>query len=126
MALTAFVGGARQPAMACLPERVLCEEVATEARHLLGVRGVPVIVRTRFWMNGLPQYGMDHAAKLETLRATEDAYPGLFVTGNYLAGMSTTACIVQARLTASRAGAFLDGRPAATRPEPATVAGSAA
>lgn len=126
VALTAFVGGARHPTLARLPERVLREEVAAEARRLLGVRGMPVVVRTRYWMNSLPQYAMDHATKLETLHSLEEAHPGLFVTGNYLTGMSTTACIAQARLTASRAQAFLERRPEALPLGPARAAGSAA
>jgi protoporphyrinogen oxidase len=45
----------------------------------------------------------------------EAAWPGLFVTGNYFAGVSTTACIAQAQQTAGRvlhhlAGQFLPAR----------------
>ncbi|MEO5336566.1 MAG: hypothetical protein H7841_06705 [Magnetospirillum sp. WYHS-4] len=78
-----------------------------EARALLGVTGPPVVARSRYWMRGLPQYGMDHAVRLETLRGLEESHAGLFVTGNFLAGMSTTACIAQDLATARRAAAYL-------------------
>jgi oxygen-dependent protoporphyrinogen oxidase len=123
VALTAFVGGARQPELTRLPPAEMEAMVAREASDLLGARGTPVVARTRYWMRGLPQYEMGHAAKVETVRRLEDAHPGLFVTGNYLAGMSTAVCIEQALLTARRADAHLAGRWGETRRAPARAAG---
>ena len=123
VALTAFVGGARQPDLARLPAAEMEVLVAGEARALLGACGTPVVARTRYWMRGLPQYEMGHAAKVETVRRLEDAHPGLFVTGNYLAGMSTAVCIEQALLTARSADAHLAGRLEEARRAPARAAG---
>jgi oxygen-dependent protoporphyrinogen oxidase len=97
--------------------------VAREARDLLGARGTPVVTRTRYWMRGLPQYEMGHASKVETVRRLEGASPGLFVTGNYLAGMSTAVCVEQALLTARRAAVYLAGISRETRRAPAKAAG---
>jgi oxygen-dependent protoporphyrinogen oxidase len=123
IALTAFVGGARQPELARLPPTEMEALVAGETHALLGVRGTPVLARTRYWMRGLPQYEMGHAAKVETVRRLESAYPGLFVTGNYLAGMSTAVCVEQALLTARRADAYLAERRAEAHRAPARVVG---
>jgi len=123
VALTAFVGGARQPELARLPPAEMEALVADEARALLGARGTPVVARTRYWMRGLPQYEMGHAAKIESVRRLENANPGLFVTGNYLAGMSTAVCIEQALLTARHADAYLAGNREEARRAPARAAG---
>lgn len=101
--LTAYVGGARQPELARLPREDLERLVAQEARELLGARAAPVFASVRYWPRGLPQPGLGHAARMERLRALETAWPGLYITGNYLSGISTAACIDAALATAARA-----------------------
>jgi oxygen-dependent protoporphyrinogen oxidase len=105
--LTAYVGGARQPELALLPREELVSLVGKEVRELLGARGDPVFSSVRYWRQGLPQPGLGHAARMETLRGLEEEWPGLFVTGNYVAGVSTAACIDAALATARR----IAGRP---------------
>lgn len=100
--LTAYVGGARQPALAQLDREALLDLVAKEARDLLGARGAPRFSRLRYWRQGLPQPGLGHNGIVTGLRSLEDHWPGLFVTGNYLAGISTGACIDEATATAAR------------------------
>jgi oxygen-dependent protoporphyrinogen oxidase len=118
--LTAYVGGARQPELAQLPREALEALVLEEARDLLGVRGAPVFSSVRWWRHGLPQPGLGHERRVEALRALEAEWPGLFVTGNYISGVSTAACSDAARGTASRAQAFL----AAQRSGTASVDGA--
>ena len=100
--LTAYVGGARQPELARLAPETLRELVHEEARDLLGAHCQPVFSRVRYWRNALPQLGLGHAARVAAVRALEERWPGLFVTGNYLNGVSTGACIESAMATASR------------------------
>lgn len=118
--LTAYVGGARQPELALLPREEIEALVLEEARDLLGARGMPVFSSVRYWRQGLPQPGLGHERRVEALRALEAEWPGLFVTGNYISGVSTAACIDAARGTASRAQAFL----AAQRSGTASVDGA--
>lgn len=101
--LTAYVGGARQPELALLPRRDLEALVLRESRELLGVRGEPVFSSVRYWRQGLPQPGLGHERCIEALRAMEADWPGLFVTGNYVSGVSAAACIDGALATAARA-----------------------
>jgi oxygen-dependent protoporphyrinogen oxidase len=61
-----------------------------------------VFSSVRYWRQGLPQPDLDHAARIEALGALEEDWPGLFVTGNYVAGVSTAACIDAALATAER------------------------
>jgi len=101
--LTAYVGGARSPELAQLPREELTALVRAEARELLGAQGEPVFESVRYWQRGLPQPGLGHPERVAALSALEAEWPGLFLTGNYFAGISTAACIDAARATACRA-----------------------
>ncbi|OGT91839.1 MAG: protoporphyrinogen oxidase [Gammaproteobacteria bacterium RIFOXYD12_FULL_61_37] len=113
--LTAYLGGARQPGLALLPREELLALARAEAADLLGARGAPVHAGVRYWRQGLPQPGLDQGIRIEGLRNLEGAWPGLFVTGNYLGGVSTTACIDSAHAAAARADAFLNTREGSCR-----------
>lgn len=91
--LTAYVGGARQPELANLPREELIRLVHEEARDLLGAQGQPRFASVRHWRHGLPQPDLGHAGRMQVLRELEDAHSGLVVTGNYIGGISTSACI---------------------------------
>ncbi|MBM3356454.1 MAG: protoporphyrinogen oxidase [Betaproteobacteria bacterium] len=100
--LTAYVGGARQPALALLPPEELIATCHAEAAALLGARRQPAFARVHYWRSGLPQPALGHAARVEAIRALEARCPGLFITGNYLGGVSTAACIDSALEVAER------------------------
>jgi oxygen-dependent protoporphyrinogen oxidase len=108
--LTAYVGGARQPDLARLPREQLQHMVAEESRDLLGVRGEAVFATVRYWPHGLPQPGLGHDRCVAALRGIETEWPGLFVTGNYVAGVSTAACIDAAQAVAGRVAIHLGER----------------
>ncbi len=101
--LTAYVGGARQPRLAYLQPQELVALAHAETRALLDARAAPVFARTRCWPRGLPQQDMGHGERLARLAAFEAGHPGLFLTGNYIAGISTAKCIEQALRTVERA-----------------------
>ncbi len=100
--LTAYVGGARQPELAQLSREELIALVRDEAGALLGAHGEPAFDSVRYWRHGLPQPDLSHASRLDILRQLEAEYPGLIVTGNYIAGVSTAACIDAAIAAAAR------------------------
>lgn len=107
VAITAFVGGSRQPWLATLEPDELTPLVHREVRELLGGSEAPVVTRTRCWRHGLPQPGVDHARRLSRIAAAESEHTGLFLTGNYFSGVSTAACIEQAVNTARRVERYL-------------------
>lgn len=107
VALTVFIGGARQPHLALLEPGEITELAHAEARRLLGVREAPVVARVRRWRHGLPQPGLEHAARLNAVVALEREQPGLFFTGNYFCGVSAPACIQQATVTSERVRSYL-------------------
>lgn len=112
VALTAFVGGARQPQFARLAPDELQDLVHGEVQQLLGGRAAPLVARTHCWRHGLPQPGLDHAQRLGRIAAGESEHAGLFLTGNYFSGVSTAACIQQAFDIAQRVAQYLASRPA--------------
>jgi oxygen-dependent protoporphyrinogen oxidase len=100
--LTAYVGGARQPDLAQLPRDALIHLVRNEASSLLGCSGAPVFESVRYWRYGLPQPDLQHASRLQSLLDLEQKFPGLAITGNYVAGVSTSTCIDTAVAAADR------------------------
>lgn len=114
VALTGYVGGARAPELARLPEDDLIPVVRSELSDLLGIAGPPLLARFRHWRYGLPQYNIGHDARIAALRAAEETLPGLFVTGNYVHGISVASCLEQATRTAERVGSFLAERSRST------------
>lgn len=107
VALTAFIGGARQPQLALLKPRELEELAGSEVQQLLGGRARPLIARTHCWRYGLPQPGLNHAQRIAALAALESEHLGLFFTGNYFSGVSAPACIQQASDAARRVERYL-------------------
>jgi len=107
VSMTAYVGGARQPDLARQPEADLTQLVQERLSGLLGIRGVPLVSRVRHWNLGLPQYRVGHSALVEKLETACERSPGLFLTGNYLAGPSVAACLNKACDTARLADDFM-------------------
>lgn len=107
VALAGYVGGMRAPALARLRPERLIELARAEFADLLGARGEPAVAKVRQWPRGLPQYGLGHGLKADVLGRTNERVPGLFLTGNYLRGVSIAACIEQAVETASRVQDYL-------------------
>ena len=109
IALAGYIGGARAPELASRATADLVAFARTEFGDLLGARGEPVIARVRQWPRGLPQYSLGHGRRVAVLRAVEQRWPGLFLTGNYFAGPSVAACLAQARQTSARVERSLMG-----------------
>jgi len=85
----------------------LVEVVIDELSTLLGIKGAPQVVRTRRWSRGLSQYTIGHAGRGEFLCTTDQRLSGMFLTGNYLDGVSMAACMEAAGKTALRVSDIL-------------------
>jgi len=118
VSISAYAGGARNPDLAKISEAELVAQVHTELADLLNLKGDPVLHKTRRWTLGLPQYTLGHPARVENLETTCDRVPGLFVTGNYLQGVSVANCLNSAMQTAERVGATLAGQSSLLRSNP--------
>ncbi len=107
VAISCYVGGSRNPEAARLPQQELTAEVHNELSRLLGISGGPVICRTQYWSRGIPQYTLAHGTRKETISTANLRLPGLFLTGNYLNGVSIANCLITANQTAEKLHAEL-------------------
>lgn len=107
VAITVFVGGARQPELARLQTDELVRLVRTDLRDMLGVRGEPVFAKHVYWSRGIPQYSVGYGAVKDAADATEAANPGLYLTGNYRHGVSVGDCIASGQQVADKVAAYL-------------------
>jgi oxygen-dependent protoporphyrinogen oxidase len=107
VAVAAYVGGDRAPALAHLASSDLVDLASRELADLLGAKGAPAVTRVRHWARGLPQYRKGHGALVQALAGTRCRQPGLFITGNYLAGVSVASCVRHAGETACDVDDFL-------------------
>ncbi len=105
--ITAYVGGARAPELARLPASELASIVKSELAEMLGISADPVVIRLRHWPLGLPQYELGHEMRREMLRQTPNRTEGLYLTGNFLDGVSVGNCVASAREVAERVDYWL-------------------
>ena len=101
-ALTTFVGGMRQPELAELPEKALVSLVQEELSDIMSLRSTPDFVRVKKWAQAIPQYEVGHSDKVAQLERLEEAHPGLFVSGNFRAGISAADCVLNSEGVADR------------------------
>ena len=104
VAMTSYVGGARYPELASLPPDKLVETVLADLRVLLGVRGQPTFVHTKFWPKAIPQYNVGYGKYRDLLNDIEAGSPNLFFAGHYRDGVSLGDSIVSGVNIAERVG----------------------
>lgn len=107
VAITCFVGGARQPQFARERTEALTERVLVDLRALVGVRGDPVYAHHVFWPRAIPQYTVGYGAVKAAADATEAANPGMYLAGNYRGGVSVGDCVASGQQIAQRVEAYL-------------------
>lgn len=109
VSILAYAGGVRNPELAALPEAELSTQMHNELSEMLGIKGDPVITKTRRWALGLPQYTIGHTARQKVFMETPDRVEGLFLTGNYTQGVSVANCLKSAVQTAEMTAQSLAG-----------------
>ena len=92
--LTSYIGGARYPELARLPQERIVETVLADLRALLGVRGKPVFTQTAVYPQAIPQYNVGYGKYRELLNELEARNPNLFFAGHYRDGVSLGDSIV--------------------------------
>ncbi len=109
VALAGYMGGARAPELALAAPADLIQLTRAEFRDLLGANGEPLVARVRQWPRGLPQYAPGHDGRVDALVSVGQRQPGLFMTGNYLDGVSVSACLTRSAIAAANVHEFLRG-----------------
>ncbi len=102
VALTTFVGGARQPELVGLDDTDLLERVTGEIRSILGAHGDPVFSRIIRWNKAIPQYNVGYQSVLDAVAAFETEHPGVFFCSNFRGGIAVGDCVMNGKKTAER------------------------
>lgn len=111
---TSFVGGARFPELARLPESELVDLVHGEHARILGVTAEPGLRYVARWTHAIPRMEFGHVDRLATLERMERLNPGIHLAGSYAgSGPSVPACWTRGREVAER---ILEARAAPTTP----------
>jgi oxygen-dependent protoporphyrinogen oxidase len=94
--LTVFVGGARKPETAMLPDGELVSLVHSELQAILGITGEPKVVDITRLERAIPQYNVGHLARVKRIEELLTQFPGLSLAGNYMHGVSTGDVVKEA------------------------------
>ncbi len=100
--IRAFVGGARAPEMAEMPDEELVPIVLSELRDVLRISGDPLYQVTAHWPRTMPQYHVGHLGLVARIGARVDLVPGLALAGNAYDGVGIPACIHSGEVAAER------------------------
>ena len=94
--VTAFIGGARNPAAARLADAELVSTVHRELQTALGISSDPQVIAITRYERSIPQYNLGHVARVQRIESLLGDLTGLSLIGNYLHGVSTGDCIKEA------------------------------
>ena len=92
----------------------LASAALADLARVTGVSGTPVQVRVTRWENGLPQYSVGHADRIDRVRGAVGRRPGLGVCGAAYEGVGVPACIADAGREARRLAEGLTALPNTT------------
>ena len=101
--LTNFIGGATNPEAIKLSDEELIRIVHSDLQKVLGITGEPRRLPITRHERAISQYVLGHAARVAQIEAALDNKPGLWLTGNYLRGVSLGDCIKHATHVAEEA-----------------------
>ncbi len=85
--LTVFLGGATDREVVDLPDEEVLGIVEKEVREILPLEEIKVLEIFR-WKRAIPQYNVGYGRFLGLAKSLEREFPGLFLTGNWLHGVS--------------------------------------
>ncbi len=105
--LTSFAGGATDLKITQASDADILDKVASENARIMRISGPPIEHAIFRYPRALPQYTLGHAQRIGAIQEGLNNLPGLFLTGNYLAGPSIGNCVEHATRTAEAVRAFL-------------------
>jgi protoporphyrinogen/coproporphyrinogen III oxidase len=100
--LRVFVGGARRPELALMPDERLLPLVREHAEKLLSIQGEPVFCDIAHWPETMPQYHVGHKELVADIEARVASIPNLQLAGNAYHGVGMPDCIHSGELAAEK------------------------
>jgi oxygen-dependent protoporphyrinogen oxidase len=101
--LTNYIGGATDPEAITLTDEELIQTVHQDLRQVIGISGAPRRLPITRHQRALPQYVIGHAGRITSVESALQKRQGLFLSGNYLRGISLGDSIKQAMQVAEQA-----------------------
>jgi oxygen-dependent protoporphyrinogen oxidase len=101
-----FLGG-RTPEDALLSESQQVELAMHDLKKLLGVRGFPAHVRSKTWMQSIPQYEVGYGRVLARAEEIEASLPGLHMMGTWRDGISVADVVRHAEEVSDQVKRYL-------------------
>ncbi len=111
-AFSVFLGGGLDPEAYDLSDEEMIALANRDLKNAVGVEGEPVVRHVFRWERAIPQYPIGHAQKLNQLNDALKALPGLYITGNFIKGISVNDCIANGKKTAMRVHEYLQSKQA--------------
>jgi oxygen-dependent protoporphyrinogen oxidase len=105
--LRAVLGGMLQPDVIDVDDQTLVDRASSDCARLLGIRGLPELVRVYRWPHATPQLEVGHSELIQRIESCLAARPGLFLTASGFRGTGIADCVADARHQAARAAAFV-------------------
>jgi len=105
--LTSFVGGAFEPDAVTWSDDRLWDLVRSELKQVLQASELPEPIALFRHKNAIPQYRIGHEGWVAAVKDELKKTPGLFITANYLEGVSVPACMEQGERTAYAVAEYL-------------------
>ncbi len=109
--VTCFLGGMFEPEAVEWPDERVWETVCTELQRALQTSERPEPVALLRHHHAIPQYNVGHQRWAASVKAELKQTPGLFITSNYLEGLSVPACIEQGGRTGRAVAEYLGRKP---------------
>jgi len=91
--LRVMIGGAQDPGAIELSDGEALAQARNDLALALGLQAAPDPVWIFRHPQGIPQYDLDHPARLARIDARREDWPGLALTGNSYRGISVNHCV---------------------------------
>lgn len=96
--LRAYVGKSGDDAIVGESDEVILNKVKSDLDHIMKIEGEPLFYRIKRWKESMPQYEVDHLAKIESVRTgLSNQYPGVKLVGASYNGIGLPDCIDQGK-----------------------------
>lgn len=106
VSMTNFLGGTRKSYVLDYSDERLIAVVLKELRTLMGIKASPRFTKVVRYPKAIPQYHLGHQDKLRRMASFLKDFPWLYLTGNYLRGVSVPDCIQQSAQTARQVDSY--------------------